>query len=423
MPDGTKVNPKYLEAYKERNPNAVEGKDYFLEGKTYNKPSNNTTTKPTSSGVASSTTSTTKEDDESTPFRGMLVESAAAKAKEENKSAVNKGTNSSLDRMVSLANNNKTLYRNYNPNQFLPGGGSSDYEMFKGFKPEIATQEIMMEPDEVVETGEDGQLNTQSVMDHLNLKRSLKKQSGQWSEGDETEYQKKKEKLTKLFDATKENPNLMLRDGNNFLGSVTSPSKEDLDYQNYKNSQQQMYKNVGGITTGGFNVANAFSKDVTGTGLLGVAEEGARWAPYTGEVMDFKEMISDFGKGNYGDAAISALATGVPILPAKYTKKLVKSAGNILGFGRNSARVAKIANQAKKFEKSLNQFSPGGKIDEMLKASGRRAPSLAGKIKSGGSKVKKYKKKLDKTVETFSGSEDQDKNIAIKKSGDTKPTG
>ena len=59
----------------------------------------------------------------------------------------------------------------------------------------------------------------------------------------------------------------------------------------------------------------------------------------------------------------------------------------------------------------------------MLKASGRRAPSLAGKIKSGGSKVKKYKKKLDKTVETFSGSEDQDKNIAIKKSGDTKPTG
>ena len=59
----------------------------------------------------------------------------------------------------------------------------------------------------------------------------------------------------------------------------------------------------------------------------------------------------------------------------------------------------------------------------MLKASGRKAPSLGGKVMSIGSKVKKYKKKLDKTIGTFSGSEDQDKNLAIKKSGVTRPTG
>jgi hypothetical protein len=311
--------------------------------------------------------------------------------------------------MVNNANNTNSVIKNYNPVQ--------------DFKPKSAVQQIIDAPDTVVEQGEDtsqysggktGKLNTQSVMDHLNLKKSLKEKTGQWSEGDGTEYQNKKAKLSALFDA--ENPNSYQNVDRQLNPNFSGPKPWE-----YGGSQYQGY---GGINNNTFSVADQFSSDLTGTGLLGVGKEGARWAPGTGEVMDFAEMTSDFAKGNYGDATISAIATGIPILPAKYTKKAVKYVNNLLNpFAKKSARIKKLAEATKKYEQSMNQFSPGGKIDEMLKASGKKAPTLRKRIMSGGSNVKKYKRKIDKSAETFSGTEEQDNNIAIKKSGVTSPTG
>ena len=148
MPNGTKVNPKYLEKYQEMNPNAVEGKDCFLEGKTYDKPSSNNTSKPITSGTASSTTSTQKVDDKSTEFKGMLVESAIANEKLKNKTAIEKGTNSSLDRMeamVNNANNTSSVIKN----TYDPTGINNPVQNFQPKSAVSSESQIMRNPQDV----------------------------------------------------------------------------------------------------------------------------------------------------------------------------------------------------------------------------------------------------------------------------------
>ena len=194
------------------------------------------------------------------PFRGMLVESAAAKAREENKSAIEKGTNSSLDRManmVNTANNTKSVINNYNPAQ--------DFNSSSTAFPSGTNVNTIIKKDSNTSTTE-----TANLPVNLNFKPKGFSSSnfsgtiGQSNSGG-------------LGGALSSNIN---------EGTIYGAKKEGLINKNVsEENKQKAINNVnlynqregkregGGITTGGWNVADQFSKQTTGASLTGVGKE------------------------------------------------------------------------------------------------------------------------------------------------------
>tara|TARA_R110000824_G_scaffold23315_4_gene83892 strand:- start:885 stop:1898 length:1014 start_codon:yes stop_codon:yes gene_type:complete len=330
------------------------------------------------------------------PFRGMLVESAAAKAREENKSAIEKGTNSSLDRManmVNTANNTKSVINNYNPAQ--------DFNSSSTAFPSGTNVNTIIKKDSNTSTTE-----TANLPVNLNFKPKGFSSSnfsgtiGQSNSGG-------------LGGALSSNIN---------EGTIYGAKKEGLINKNVsEENKQKAINNVnlynqregkregGGITTGGWNVADQFSKQTTGASLTGVGKEIARWAPLSGDYMDFAEFASDINKGDYKGALASGIGAAIPILPSKYVKKGFKAVDKYF----NPSNVGK----SEKMMQDMLRNSASGL--ETAQSSNARFNKIVNTAKKGKSKYKKSQH----TKETFSGDKEQNKNIAVNNSGVVNPKG
>lgn len=97
----------------------------------------------------------------------------------------------------------------------------------------------------------------------------------------------------------------------NFYSSVIKKGPKPMSESEVFN--QRFYKGYGGITTGAANLA------ITPGG-----QDILNWAPGTGEIIDAKNTIKDFSKGDYLGAAANAAGFMIPFLPGGVVKKGLK---------------------------------------------------------------------------------------------------
>jgi len=356
MPDGTKVNPKYLEAYKESNPNAVEGKDYFLEGKTYDKPSSNNTSKQTSSGVTKAFK----------PFSYTTEE------------PIKTGSASSLDRMQAMVDNlnksSSTVVNNTNISQFKEetkyetpddenltssikksNQNVENQEMKERSRERYDDQHLQFSSGELIEDQHGSPITKKAAeerMDAWNFQGRMNVEKGYFSDGRRVNH------LGQTPAAVDAENKRKAASNNSAIYNVTNDLTKSLTGDLVRRSKL-------GTWDGGPNVLGAIGKPLSWMGVdeqgVDIGEVGKQvlWhGPGTGEIMDAWELGKDVYKGmktgKFGDAKLSLAALAAPFGSAGDVKKVYKGVNQFI---KAPSKFTNITGNVNKFTKSTESFA------------------------------------------------------------------
>jgi hypothetical protein len=374
--DGSLKNATWVDSAPKE---GTEGHDYFVRGTKYT--NSNVSAKyggVMNSGVSSNTT--TKQNvvnKNNTEFKGMLVESDIAAGRTP---STNTSNNKRIESTVNNANNTSSVINNYNPTGLVDPARHFNAEGSAG---------------STIERG-------------VNDMNTVNKNNEAWRKENDENRKNRNASYDSLYEKNQKGK-LNKWDQKLFDGMQEGKMAEQADKYYRENKREG-----GGITTGGYNVANSFSEDVTGVGLNDIAKEFFRFAPYTGDMIDATETAQDLAAGRFEDAAVGGVATAVPFVPAKYAKmgyKFMKQASRgakNLGFGKLKGALDKI-----------NPTKQATNLMSNLSGSSSNLNFITDKTKQGLEAYKK-EKRFENRVDQSSFN-DEKKKIAVNNSGVVKP--
>lgn len=331
------------------------------------------------------------------PFRGMLVESAIAKANVENKTAIEKGTNSSLDRMEAMVNNTNNT-SSLIKNTYNPTGINNPVQNFQPKSAVSSESQIMRNPQDVKNEemkqrsrDRDDAKYGSSIIDlpeelqydkHGN--RLTKKESAENAAAWDTRAQMNQEKG--LFPGgsrtNQYGQSMATAQGDakrRFQGGSPIYSFADDLTRSATGSMVEASKK--GTWDGGVpNVLGALGKPLSwmgvgeeGVGIGEVAKQLAWHAPGSGELMDAYHLGKDIYKGmtggGFSDAKLSLGALAVPFASAgdaknayRATKQLFKGSSNLTNITGNMSKFSKRTGDISQNLSRNNPFKIGENV-------------------------------------------------------------
>lgn len=314
------------------------------------------------------------------PFRGMLVESAIAKANVENKTAIEKGTNSSLDRMeamVNNANNTSSVIKNtYDPTginnpvqNFQPKSAVSSESQIMRNPQDVKNEEMKARSNERLKTLENTK-KEKEIADNraaYDTRSDMNMEAGLFPDGSRTN-QYGQSLATAQGDAKRR-----------FQGGSPIYSFADDLTRSATGSMVEASKK--GTWDGGVpNVLGALGKPLSwmgvgeeGVGIGEVAKQLAWHAPGSGELMDAYHLGKDIYKGvtggGFSDAKLSLGALAVPFASAgdaknayRATKQLFKGSSNLTNITGNMSKFSKRTGDISQNLSRNNPFKIGENV-------------------------------------------------------------